>query len=113
MFKKRNSKSETPPSDPGSGDVPPSNKKILTDLNCSLNSKFKPVVISTFDIFINPVIRYAMYPFSCLFKRSLNELNLYSKCEDKLANQLEVTGVLNKVNQSYSMLKYLLSKDER
>ena len=54
-----------------------------------------------------------MCPFSCLFKKSLNELKLYSKCEDKLANQLEVTGVLNKVNQSYSMLKYLLSKDER
>ena len=82
-------------------------KELLKDTILKLDTKYQPVKISFLEIFCNPILRVILYPLKCCLKSLYKDLNIYTRCEDKLTDQLEVTNLLSKVNNSHNLLKHL------
>lgn len=78
-------------------------------------NQFSDIKISFFNVMIDPILACVLRP--CKSCNRTSGYNIRSKmlerCEDKYANELEVTNLINKLRDTYGMTHGLRSKEQR
>lgn len=77
--------------------------------------QFEPIKTNTFVLLIDPILDSLFYGYSPLHccKRFKNQAKTLEIVKGKLEEELDVIKMLNKIRDSYDIIKNLVNKDTR